>query len=243
MRVGARRQRLVLELGAEILRMPVADHGARIALALQEAPHELVHADLLRAADLDRAVDRRRLSEAGHQRRDVVGSDRLHLPDRQADGLPLGRRLGDAADEFEELGRAQDRIGNPRLLDQLLLHDLGAEIAAVGQALGADDGEGDMVADAGGGLRGEQVAAGGPEERHDVVVCEGRRVRHVDDHLRAVQRSGQPFSGDGVDAGVGRGGQHLMSLLLQARYDIGTDQAGPADDNYVHDFPPSVLVA
>ena len=46
----------------------------------------------------------------------------------------------------------------------MLLGDLGAEIAIVGRPVGADDGERDVVLDAGSGLRREKVAAGSLEE-------------------------------------------------------------------------------
>src|SRR5215813_7319937 len=60
---------------------------------------------------------------------------------------------------------AQDAGGH----DQLFLGDLGAEIAIVAP-VGSDDGQRDMVAHAGCGLRREKVAAGGLEEfQHGLV--------------------------------------------------------------------------
>jgi len=38
--------------------------------------------------------------------------------------------IDDPADELEELGRAQDRVGNFRSSDQIFLRQLGAEVAA-----------------------------------------------------------------------------------------------------------------
>ena len=60
--------------------------------------------------------------------------------------------------------------GTPASLDQLLLGDLGAEIAIVRIRSVADDGERDMVSDTGCGLRREKVAAGGLEELQHRLV-------------------------------------------------------------------------
>jgi hypothetical protein len=59
--------------------------------------------------------------------------------------------------ELVELRRPHDRVRQTRILDQLLLGDLRAQVAAVRQALRAHDGERDMVADAGLALGCEQV--------------------------------------------------------------------------------------
>ena len=84
--------------------------------------------------------------------------------------FPSALEVGDAAEEFQELGRADDGVGDAGGLDQFLLGDLGAEIAIVGRPVGSDDGERDMVPDARCGLRREKVAAGGLEEfQHRLV--------------------------------------------------------------------------
>ena len=71
---------------------------------------------------------------------------------------------------FQKLGRADDGVGDAGSLDQFLLGDLGPEVAIVGRPVGSDDGERDMVPDAGTGLRSEKVAAGGLEEfQHRLV--------------------------------------------------------------------------
>ena len=51
----------------------------------------------------------------------------------------------------------------PEVYDQFLLGDLGAEIAIVAP-VDSDDGQRDVVPDAGCGLRREKVAPGGLEE-------------------------------------------------------------------------------
>src|SRR3546814_9417302 len=89
---------------------------------------------------------------------DVCSSDlgdRLDERGRQAHQLALDARLDDAADELEELRRAQDGVGNAGGLDKLLLGHLRPDVAALEQPGGPDDREGDVMADAGGGLRSE----------------------------------------------------------------------------------------
>jgi hypothetical protein len=49
-------------------------------------------------------------------------------------------RSGDAAEEFQELGRADNGAGDAGGLDRFLWGDLGAEIAIVGRPVGSDDG-------------------------------------------------------------------------------------------------------
>jgi hypothetical protein len=68
------------------------------------------------------------------------------------------------------LGRADDRVGDAGGLDQLLLGNLGAEIAIVRRPVRPDNGQRDMVPDARCSLRSEKVAARGLEEFEDRLV-------------------------------------------------------------------------
>jgi hypothetical protein len=104
---------------------------------------------------------RRRERHLGHDGRNVVRRDGLEQAGRQPDPVAIRTGSGDGAEEFQELRRADDGVGEAGGLDQFLLRDLGAEIAIVGRPVGSDDGERDMVPDAGGGLRREKIAAGG----------------------------------------------------------------------------------
>jgi hypothetical protein len=122
---------------------------------------------------------------------DVVGGDRLDQGRGEVNFVADGARLDDADHEREELGRAQDGVGDRRGLDQVFLRQLGAEIAAGLQALCPDHRQGDVVGDAGGLFRGQQVAARGLEEVQRGGVLERRRVGDVDDDLGAGQRLGQ----------------------------------------------------
>ena len=147
----------------------------------------------------------------------------------------------DAAEKFHELGRADDGVGDAGGYDQLLLGDLGAEIAIVA-AVNSDDGQCDMVADASRGLRWEKVAAGSLEEFQHRLVFERGRIGEVDHHLCAGHGLLEPLAGDGVDAAIGRGGDDLVATLAQNGDDLRADQAGAADDDDLHGLPSLVDV-
>ena len=134
-------------------------------------------------------------------------------------------------------------------LDQGLLDELRQEVAggrlrqvaALGQLLRADDRQRDVVADAGGRLRGQQVAGRRREEVERRRVLEVGRVRHVDDDRRAVERRGEAFAGDRVDAKSGRGRDRLVALLGELGDDLRADEPGAADDDDLHsEAPPHV---
>src|ERR1044071_2068135 len=96
-----------------------------------------------------------------------------------------------------------------------------------------------MVADAaGGGLRREKVAARGLEELQHRLVFERRRIREIDHHLRSRHGFLEALAGDGVDAGIGRGGDKLVPSLAQDSHDLRADAAGAADDDDLHRSPP-----
>ncbi|MCY1176998.1 hypothetical protein D9M73_172870 [compost metagenome] len=96
--------------------------------------------------------------------------------------------MRNGADEFEELRGPQNGVGDTRFLDQLLLGHLGPEVAALEHPLGAHDGEGNVVLDSSGLLRGENITSGGFEELQRGGIFERRRVGDVDDHVSALQR-------------------------------------------------------
>lgn len=72
-----------------------------------------------------------------------------------------------AANEFEELRRAQDRIGDARLLNQLR-----AQIAAVGGAIGPKDRQRNMVSYASPCFRREKIGPRRLEELQNGRVVE-----------------------------------------------------------------------
>src|SRR6185503_8779814 len=124
----------------------------------QHAFHQLRHREFLRSADLDDAVDRWPECDVGEHGNDVAGQDRLEQRRRDMNALLTGSR--DTTDELEELRRAQDRIRNAGLPDQVLLRDLRAQVRAAGKSNGADERQRYVRTYAGALLGGEQVRAG-----------------------------------------------------------------------------------
>src|SRR5215475_13441429 len=94
-----------------------------------------------------------------------------------------------------------------------------------------------MVPDAGCGLRCEKVAAGGLEEVQHRLVFKRGRIGEVDHHLRTSHGLVEAFASDGVDAGIGRGGDDLVAPPTQNGDGLRADQAGAADDDDLHGLP------
>ena len=111
--------------------------------------------------------------------------------------------------------------------------------------LRSDDRQRDVMADPRGRLGDEQVVGRGREEVERRRVLEVGRVRHVDDDRCAVERRGEPFAGDRVDAEPGRGRDGLVAVLGEPGDDLRADQPGAADDDDLHDSscPPCSHVA
>jgi len=107
--------------------------------------------------------------------------------------------------------------------------DLGPHVSAVRHAVGPDHREGDVVPDAGGLLGGQQVAGGLVEGLHHRVVRPGGRVRHVDDHVRARERLGEPLAANGVDARGRGGGNRLVATFAEDRHEFPADEPAAAD--------------
>ena len=120
-------------------------------------------------------------------------------------------------------------------LDLGLLGDLGAQVAAVGQAVGPDDRHREVVADAGVALGREQVARRGGEELPHRVVVPDRRVGDVDDDVGARHHLGEALAGDGVDARRGRRRHRVVPLRLQPADDVAPDPPAATDDDDLHD--------
>jgi hypothetical protein len=130
---------VVIELCAEVAGVDVGRHTAWVIVCAQNATGQFVEPERLGAGQLDRVVQRRADRDIGQGAGDVVGCLGLNEGGRQPDGVGVGRRIGDAADELEELRRADDRVGDGPGLDQLLLRELRAQVAALGEPLGSDD--------------------------------------------------------------------------------------------------------
>src|SRR5258706_12133457 len=91
-----------------------------------------------------------------------------------------------------------------------------------------------MMAHAGRLFGGQQIAGGSLEELGGRFFLERRRIRHVDDGLRAAQRLGQAFAGKGVDAGTRRGGDDLMAPGDKFLDELGPDASAASDDDDLH---------
>ena len=176
---------------------------------------------------------RRRRSAAGQRRPRPTAAARSAAaigwiaPAAGARCRPRWRRRRCAGGTRRTAWRARSSTGSAGAPDQLLLRDLGPEVAAVGQPVGADDRQGDVVPDAGRGLGVQQVARGGLEELEHRGVLERGRVRDVDDRRGAGQRLGQALAGDRVDARGRRGGHRLVAVLAQAGDDLRADSPVP----------------
>ena len=78
---------------------------------LQIAGDDFVERCSFRAGDLDDAVSRRRARHIGDGGGDVVRRDGLEQAGRKPDRVSIRTRIGDAPDEIQELGRADDGEG------------------------------------------------------------------------------------------------------------------------------------
>jgi hypothetical protein len=108
------------------------------------------------------------------------------------------------------------------------------------KSVGADDGEGNVMADAGGPFGGVDVSAGRFEEFQHCAIFPGWRVGDVDDDGRAGECVFQAFTREHVDTRGARGGQHVVAIVPQDFHQLGTDEAAAADDDDFHGNAPSV---
>ena len=185
-------------------------------------------------ADFDRAVERRPERDVGERLDDLIRHDRLHERRRQTIDVAVERRFRDPFDELEELRRLQDRVGDGRRLDEVLLRSLGPHVPAFDETLRADDRQRDVMLHARRLLGREQIAAGGDEEVHRGLVVERRGVRDVDHDLGARERLRQALAGERVDARLRRGGDNLVSAPAQQIDKLRSDEAGASDHDDLH---------
>jgi hypothetical protein len=145
---------LVVHGYAVVERLWIGDYRPCVPACVQELPHEVVLTDRFGTRQFDRAVQRLRERHIGHDGGDVIRRNGLHQNRWKPNGL-----LSDATHELEELRGADNRIRNRGSLDQIFLGHLCAEVTAGEQAVGADNRQRHMMADARGGFRREQIAA------------------------------------------------------------------------------------
>eukprot|EP01136_Pigoraptor_vietnamica_P016818 Opistho-1_new@61179 len=197
---GAGHQGALVDAGAEVEGAGIRHHLARVLAGLEHAPDQRVQRHGLGAGHFAHAVERRLQGHVGHRRRHVGRSDGLQGRRRQGHRGAHRAHVRDRHQELEELRGPHDGVWHSAGLDQRFLRDLGAEVAAVGQALRAHHRQRHDVAHASAGAGRQQVLRRGAEEMHHGVVLERGRVAHVHHHLRAGERLIQALAGDGVDA-------------------------------------------
>ena len=136
-------------------------------------------------------------------------------------------------DELEELRRMHDRVRDPGLGDQLLLCDLGAEVAALREPLGSHDRQRDVMADIGRRFCREQGARRRLEELQDGGGFERGGVGHVDDDRGTFDDLGHALTRQRVDARVGGRRHRVVIARAEVGDELGSDEAGSA---YHHDL-------
>src|SRR5262245_60248630 len=119
-RVGAGNKRLLVYFDAEIARLRVGHHLARVVVIFEDLADWFVQCEWVGPGDLDHAVHRLGQRRLGDRACHVVGRHRLEQHRRQAHRVALGRELGNRANELEELGGVDKRVWNWRALDELL---------------------------------------------------------------------------------------------------------------------------
>ena len=93
--------------------MNIGDHLAWILRAAQETTDEFVEASALRTSYLDGVIQRLAECYVSQRSSDIFRSNGLESSRGESNRLTFGRGLSDRAEEFEELRRSNDRIGNP----------------------------------------------------------------------------------------------------------------------------------
>ena len=191
------------QLGAEVARVRIGDHLARVVARAEALPDQVVEAELLGTRDLDHAIHWRTEGDLCQGAGDIVRRHGLDEHRRQADRGAVGGSIGNALDELEELRRVNDRVGDRRVLDQLLLCDLRAEVAAFAQALGAYDRQGHVMPHTGRRFRGQEVACRRLEElQNRLILKEG--AFDTSTTTEALARAvGESLAGEGVDTRPG----------------------------------------
>jgi hypothetical protein len=135
----AGRTRLFARHRAEVLCPRIGNHPTRIVARRQATLDGLVEPEPLGTGDLQAAIQRGAHRDRGDRSGHVIGGHRLERDGRHVNLIAGGRGVGDSVDELEELRRAHDRVRDRSRCDQLLLRDLGLEIAVVRRPIDADD--------------------------------------------------------------------------------------------------------
>lgn len=104
---------MVLDPAAEVSGLGVADDLTRVSDRLEIAGDDFIERRSFWAGDLDDADSRRRERNIGNDDSNVVRRDGLEQAGRKPDDVAIRTGIGNAAEEFHELGRANDGVGMP----------------------------------------------------------------------------------------------------------------------------------
>src|SRR5262245_3779786 len=111
-RFGSRDERLVVQLRAEVASMRIRDDLTGILAGNEDLPGQLIQWDGLRPCHFNRVVERLPKRDVGKRLHNLVRHDRLHERRRYVIDVAVERAFRDPFDEFEELRRFQDGVGN-----------------------------------------------------------------------------------------------------------------------------------
>ena len=145
------------QLGPEVTRMRIRNNFTRIVLRAQDTLDKSVEIERLGPTHFNGAIQRSARRNLRDHTRNIVGSDRLDEHRWHANGAAVAGGVRDGFQELEELRGLDNRVRDRRLLDQLLLRKLRAEIAALQQTSSAHDRQRHVMFDAGSRFGGEQV--------------------------------------------------------------------------------------
>src|SRR2546422_9432825 len=98
-------ERALLDAAAEVSGLGVTHDRTRVADRLQIAGDDFAERCSFRAGDLDDAASRRRERHIGDDGSNVISRDGLEQAGRKPDDASIRTGSGDAAEEFQELGR------------------------------------------------------------------------------------------------------------------------------------------
>jgi hypothetical protein len=146
-----------------------------------------------------------------------------------------GSGVGDSGDELEELGRSDDRVWGRAGFDQVFLGDFGSHVPGIGQSIGADDGQDDVVTDARLLFCGEDMAGSVTEEGQDVFVRPRRRIGQIHDDVGTIDCFGDSCAGGDVDPVCPTECLHVVPGVSELGGDLASDQSASENDD-LHDF-------
>ena len=214
---GTGHQRRVVQPDAEIERLGIGDHRARILVIGEHPRDEFVDAERLGAGDFAR---RRSTGAASAASATAAATSWAAIGWNRAcerrTASPSVADLRDPAEELEELGGVDERVGDRRRRDQRAPapawrgNSRCPAAARCRRPTGRRDAARPAAASAAAMLR--------PAVWKKSIAAWSSKDGEFETSTTTsapVQRVGQALAGEGVDARVRRGGDHLMALLRQ----------------------------